>query len=108
MVVFGCARAVSDEAEKARAMHALVEHVCPGRSPDARPPSEQELAQTLLLALPLEQVSAKIGTGPPLDDEADHALPAWAGVIPLRLAPAAPQGDPLLAEGSAAPVCARR
>jgi len=108
VVVFGRAHVVADEAEKARALHALVEHVCRGRSPDARPASEQELAQTLVLALPLAQVSAKIRSGPPIDDEADHALPVWAGVIPLQLAPGVPQADPLLAAGSAAPVYARR
>jgi nitroimidazol reductase NimA-like FMN-containing flavoprotein (pyridoxamine 5'-phosphate oxidase superfamily) len=108
VVVLGSARVVLDDEEKKRAMHALVEHVSPGRSSDARPPSAQELAQTLVLALPLALVSAKIRTGPPIDDEADHALPVWAGVIPLHLAPGAPLPDPLLAPECAVPAYALR
>ena len=108
VVVLGHAHVVRDEAEKLRAMHALVEHVARGRWDDARPPSERELAQTLVLALPLALVSAKVRTGPPIDDDEDHALPCWAGVIPLRLLPAAPLPDPRLAPGSAAPAYALR
>jgi nitroimidazol reductase NimA-like FMN-containing flavoprotein (pyridoxamine 5'-phosphate oxidase superfamily) len=108
VVVFGRAHAVLDEAEKLRAMRALVEHVSPGRWDDTRPPSEQELALTLVLALPLERVSAKVRTGPPIDDEPDHALPFWAGVIPLQLEPGAPLPDPRLAADSATPAYALR
>jgi nitroimidazol reductase NimA-like FMN-containing flavoprotein (pyridoxamine 5'-phosphate oxidase superfamily) len=108
VVVLGHAHVVLDEAEKLRALRALVEHVSPGRWDDARPPSEQELAQTLVLALPLERVSAKVRTGPPIDDEQDHALPCWAGVIPLQLAPGAPLPDPRLAADSAIPAYALR
>ncbi|TFG94202.1 MAG: pyridoxamine 5'-phosphate oxidase family protein [Myxococcales bacterium] len=108
VVVLGQAHAVLDPAEKLRAMHALVEHVSPGRWDDARSPSEQGLAQTLVLALPLERVSAKVRTGPPIDDEPDHALPCWAGVIPLHLAPGVPLPDPLLAADRATPAYALR
>jgi nitroimidazol reductase NimA-like FMN-containing flavoprotein (pyridoxamine 5'-phosphate oxidase superfamily) len=108
VVVLGQAHAVRDAAEKLRAMQALVEHVSPGRWNDARPPSEPELAQTLVLALPLAQVSAKVRTGPPIDDEPDHALPFWAGVIPLQLAAGVPVADSRLRPGSAAPAYAMR
>src|SRR4051812_22349241 len=80
-VVFGTAREVTDPAEKLRALDALVEHVARGRSAEVRPPNERELKQTLVLALPIAEASAKIRTGPPVDDEEDYALPVWAGVL---------------------------
>jgi nitroimidazol reductase NimA-like FMN-containing flavoprotein (pyridoxamine 5'-phosphate oxidase superfamily) len=92
VVVFGRAREVTGE-EKLRALDSLVEHVVRGRSRDIRPPNEKELRQTMVLALPLEEASAKIRTGGPVDDEEDYALPIWAGVVPLRLTPAAPIVD---------------
>jgi len=93
VVVFGRAEEVTDRDEKLRVLAALVEHVCHGRSADARGPSEQELKQTLVLRLPIAEASAKIRTGPPLDEEEDYALPIWAGVLPLPLTPAAPVSD---------------
>jgi uncharacterized protein len=92
VVVFGKAREVTGE-EKLRALDSLVEHVVRGRSRDIRPPNEKELRQTLVLALPLEEASAKIRTGGPVDDDEDYALPIWAGVVPLRLTPSAPVAD---------------
>ena len=92
VVVFGRAREVTGE-EKLRALDSLVEHVVRGRSRDIRPPNEKELRQTLVLALPLEEASAKVRTGGPVDDEEDYALPIWAGVVPLRLTPSAPIVD---------------
>jgi hypothetical protein len=92
-------------------MRALVEHVAPGRWADTRRPSARELAQTCVLALPLSEASAKVRSGPPLDAEEDHALPYWAGVVPLRLVPEPPLPDPRLAPGIAAPAyagCYRR
>ncbi len=106
VIVLGRARAVADAEERLRAMRALVEHVAPGRWTDTRAPSAKELAQTCVLALPLVEASAKVRSGPPLDDEEDHALPFWAGVIPLRLAPGAALPDPLLAPGIAVPAYA--
>src|SRR5438445_2046321 len=93
VVVFGKAEEVSDREEKLRVLEALVEHVCPGRSADARGPSEMELKQTLVLRVPIAEASAKIRTGPPKDDEADYALPIWAGVLPLALTPGSPVPD---------------
>src|SRR5689334_14903795 len=86
VVVLGAARAVVEPEEKLAALHAIVEHVAPGRWGTVRPPSEQELRATTVLAVPLDEVSAKLRTGPPLDDEEDYALACWAGVLPLRLA----------------------
>lgn len=84
VVVFGQARVVEGE-EKVRALEAFVDHIVPGRSAEARPPDERELAATLVIAVPLDEASAKVRTGPPSDDEADMALDVWAGVIPLGL-----------------------
>jgi nitroimidazol reductase NimA-like FMN-containing flavoprotein (pyridoxamine 5'-phosphate oxidase superfamily) len=86
-VVFGLAREVTDREEKLRALDALVEHVCRGRSAEVRAPNESELKQTLVLALPIGEASAKIRTGPPIDDEEDYAMTVWAGVLPMRLVP---------------------
>jgi len=86
VVVFGKAREVGDD-EKLRALNSLVEHVVRGRSQEIRPPNQRELRQTLVLALPLDEASAKIRTGGPVDDEEDYALPVWAGVVPLKLTP---------------------
>lgn len=93
VVVFGKAREVIDDDERIRALEALVEHVVRGRSKHIREPNDKELRQTLVLALPLEEASAKIRTGGPVDDEEDYALPMWAGVLPLRLTPSEPIAD---------------
>jgi nitroimidazol reductase NimA-like FMN-containing flavoprotein (pyridoxamine 5'-phosphate oxidase superfamily) len=102
-VVFGTAREVTDPEEKLQALEALVEHVARGRSADARGPNEKELRQTLVLALPIEEASAKVRTGGPVDDEEDYALPIWAGVLPLRLVPQSPLPDERLRPGIGIP-----
>ncbi len=99
VVVLGRARLVSDPLEKAAALEAIVEHVVPGRSKEVRAPNDRELVATSVLRLDLEEVSAKVRTGPPIDDPEDMDLPCWAGVIPLRLSPAAPVPDPQLRAG---------
>ena len=101
VVLLGHARPVDDPAEKRAALAALVEHVVPGRTQAVRPPSATELQQTLVLAMPIAEASAKVRTGPPIDDPADVALPCWAGEIPLRLVTGAPVADPALAAGVA-------
>ena len=93
VVVFGRASRVDEPREKLAALEALSDHVVPGRWADVRPPSARELKATSVLALPLEEASAKVRTGPPVDDEEDYALDVWAGVIPLRLAAGAPEPD---------------
>ena len=89
-------------------LDALVEHVCAGRARDARPPNETELRQTLVIAMPLLEASAKIRSGPAADDEDDYALPIWAGVIPLALTPSAPIDDERLVVDVMAPEYATR
>lgn len=98
VVLYGLARPVTDPDEKFRAQRALVEHVVQGRADDARLPNERELGQTTILAIPIEDASAKVRTGPPKDEDEDIALPVWAGVIPLRTVPGEPEPDPQLAE----------
>jgi uncharacterized protein len=90
VVVLGRAHEVTGLDEKLRAMQCVVEHVVKGRWNDARQPNEGEIKGTTILALPLDEASAKIRSGPPVDDEDDLALPVWAGVIPLRLEPSEP------------------
>jgi uncharacterized protein len=101
VVVLGDAQAVTDERERWDALHAIVEHVAPGRWSEVREPSAKELAATLVLRLPIEEASAKVRSGPPLDDEEDYALECWAGVLPLRLTPGAPVPDPRMPAGRA-------
>ena len=97
VMVFGRARVVDDREEKLQALFALSEHMVPGRWHDVRQPSEEELSQTTVLSLPIEEGSAKIRTGPPLDDEEDYSLDVWAGVIPLNLVADSPVADSRLA-----------
>ena len=96
VVILGTAVEVTDRTEKFAALKAVVEHVVPQRWEDVRWPSEQELKATIVLKLPIEEVSAKVRTGPPIDDEADYQLPCWAGEIPLRLVAQMPVPDPRL------------
>jgi nitroimidazol reductase NimA-like FMN-containing flavoprotein (pyridoxamine 5'-phosphate oxidase superfamily) len=99
VVVFGRATLVEEREEKYAALLALSEHIVRGRWAEVREPTEQEMRQTTVLAVPLVEVSAKVRTGPPLDDEEDYALPVWAGVLPLRLETGEPVKDPRLPEG---------
>ncbi len=103
VVVFGRATRVEDADEKLEALKAFTEHVMRDRWAAVRPPNRQELAGTLVLALPLTEASAKIRSGAPVDDEADYALPVWAGELPLKVMPLAPIADPRLAAEIALP-----
>ena len=103
VMVYGTAREVTDPDEKWNAQRALVEHVVPGRSADARMPDEDELKQTAIFAVPLDEASAKVRTGPPKDREEDYDLPIWAGELPLNLAPTEPIPDPNLPSGVEVP-----
>ena len=93
VVVFGRATAVDDPEEKIVALRALSEHMIPGRWDDVRQPNEREVQLTTVLSLSLHEASAKVRTGPPLDDEEDYELPIWAGIIPLRIVADPPRGD---------------
>ncbi len=103
VVVLGTAREVTDREEKRAALRAIVEHVAPGRSAEARPPTDAEVDGTLVVELPIEEASAKIRTGPPVDDPGDLSVPCWAGVLPLRLTAGEPVPDPGLPPGSPVP-----
>ena len=96
VVVFGRAVAVEERDEKLEALRVLTEHLAPGRWDETRQPTEGEMRATLVLALPLTEASAKVRTGPPVDDEEDYALAVWAGVVPLKMAAGAPIADPRL------------
>ena len=93
VVILGKAELVEDAAEKMEALRIFTEHVMKGRWNDVRIPTEQELKATIVLSLPLEEVSAKVRTGGPIDDEADYALPVWAGVLPLETVAKTPLPD---------------
>ena len=96
VMAIGRTRPVLDPEEKEAVLRALVEHIVPGRSAEVRGGDRSELAATAVLAVPLDEVSAKVRTGPPVDDEPDYALPIWAGVLPLRQVADAPVPDPRL------------
>ena len=93
VVVLGSARLVLDRDEKIDALRRFTNHIVPGRWEEARQPTDQELKATSVLVLPLEEVSAKVRTGPPIDDEEDHAIPIWAGVVPVRMVAGEPTPD---------------
>ena len=88
--VLGAGRRVTDADEKRLALEAVVEHIVPGRTADARGPSAKELRATNVVAIALEEASAKVRTGPPVDDEEDLFLPVWAGLVPLTLSSGTP------------------
>ena len=96
VVIFGNATLVEDPEAKSEALLAFSEHVIRGRWNDVREPTEQELKATTVLRIELEEVSAKVRTGPPIDDEEDYSLPVWAGILPLQVIAGEPIADPRL------------
>lgn len=102
-VIFGRGRLIEDQAEKLRAFETLTEHLMPGRWADTRYPTPIELKGTSVVEVPIESASAKIRTGPPVDEEEDYALPIWAGVLPIEQRWLAPVADPLLGAGVEVP-----
>jgi len=107
VVIFGHATRVDDPEEKIAALLALSEHIIRGRWAEVREPTEQEMRATTVLSLPLVEASAKIRTGPPLDDEEDYEMSVWAGVVPLRLEAGEPIADPRLPDEIPVPQYAR-
>ena len=105
VVILGEASVVSESAEKYEALRIISEHIVPGRWDEVREPNQSELNATLVLRLPLVEVSAKIRTGPPIDDEEDMNLPVWAGELPLKLSTGEPVADPQLPAGISASDC---
>lgn len=108
VVLYGTARRIDDAAERTRALEAFTERLVPGRWAHVRGPSPQELKATDVLALAIEEGSAKVRTGPPVDDDEDYALPVWAGVLPLRMQAMPPVADPRLGTGIPTPAHVHR
>jgi uncharacterized protein len=94
VMVLGTAREVTDAEEKQRALRLVVEHIAPGRAEEVRGPSEVDLRSTKVLAMEIDEASAKVRTGPPIDDDEDLELPYWAGVLPLELGTGLPLNAP--------------
>jgi uncharacterized protein len=107
-MLFGTACVVEDLDEKFRILRALTEHLIEGRWQETRSPTPAELKRTLVLSLPIDEASAKVRTGAPVDDEVDYALEYWAGVIPLTLVSSEPVADPRLRPGITLPSYATR
>src|SRR4051794_21336990 len=91
VMVLGTAREVTEEDQKERALRAVVDHIAPGRPDEVRGPDVTDLRSTKVLSLPIEEASAKVRTGPPVDEQADLELPFWAGQLPLTSG----TGDPI-------------
>ena len=108
VVILGKATPVDDPLEKVEALRLLSEHIIPGRWADARQPNERELKATLVMRVPIEEFSAKVRSGPPIDDEDDYSFPTWAGVVPLETVSRPPINDPRLDPQYEAPPYAAR
>ena len=108
VVVLGKATLVDDPEEKLEALRVLSEHIIPGRWSDARQPNERELKQTSVLKLPIQEFSAKVRTGPAIDDEEDYSFPTWAGVLPLSMKTGEPVNDERLDANQPVPEYVRR
>ena len=102
-VILGSATLVDEPQEKLEALRVLSEHILPGRWDDARQPNERELKATSVLRLPIEEFSAKVRSGPAIDDEEDYSFPTWAGVVPLETKAGAPIEDARLLPGREVP-----
>lgn len=103
VVAFGTARKINDPDHKTEALRLISEHLIRGRWNEVRVPNEKELKATAVLEFTMEEASAKVRTGPPMDDEEDYALPVWAGVLPLALTPSLPIPDSRLSDGTGVP-----
>jgi len=107
VVILGKATLVDQPEEKLEALRLLSEHIIPGRWNDVRQPNEKELKATSVLRLPIEEFSAKVRSGPAIDDEEDYSFPTWAGVVPLDMKTGEPIPDARLLEGQTTPEYAR-
>jgi len=103
VVILGKATLVDDPEEKLEALRLLSEHILPGRWNDSRQPNDRELKATSVLRVPIEEFSAKVRTGPPIDDPEDYSFPTWAGVVPLEMNAGEPIRDPKLTTGIQTP-----
>jgi len=107
VVILGQATLVDNPEEKLEALRLLSEHIIPGRWADARQPNERELKATSVLRLPIEEFSAKVRTGPVIDDEEDYSFPTWAGVVPLEMIAGTPVSDSRLDPARGVPAYAK-
>jgi uncharacterized protein len=103
VVLFGAGRLVEDEPEKLAALRAVTEHLIPGRWEEARLPNRKEMNATSVVSIKIDEASAKVRVGPPVDDEEDYSLPVWAGVLPLQETARAPVPDELQPESMPLP-----
>ena len=108
VVAFGTARKIEDPDRKMRALKVISDHLIQGRWNDVREPNEKEMKQTSVLEFAIEEASAKIRTGGPVDDEEDYALPVWAGVLPLSVRASEPRADERLPAETAIPEYVKR
>ncbi|HEX7035463.1 MAG TPA: pyridoxamine 5'-phosphate oxidase family protein [Pseudomonadales bacterium] len=108
VTAYGLSEPIEDEDEKRRQLRLFLERIAPGRSAEVREPNRRELRLTTLMSLPLTEAVAKVRTGPPVDDEADYALPVWAGVLPLARTALSPLPDERLPAGVPVPEAIRR
>jgi len=99
VVILGIAAEICEQSDKLEAMRTIINHIVPGRWDDVRSPSEAEIRATMVLSMPLSEVSAKVRTGPALDEEEDYELTTWAGELPLSLDAHGPVADPRLLQG---------
>ena len=107
VVIFGAMHEVTDQTDKMERLRIFTDRIAPGRWSDIKVPTKQELKATMVLGIPIAEASAKIRSGPPVDDEPDYALPVWAGVVPVGLVAGEPEPDPKLPAGTPIPDHAR-
>jgi len=103
VVLFGRGKLVTDEKEKMEALRAVTEHIIPGRWQEARLPNRKEMNATSVVSIEIDRASAKIRSGPPVDDAEDYALPIWAGVLPLQEMALSPIKDEWMTQEIEAP-----
>jgi nitroimidazol reductase NimA-like FMN-containing flavoprotein (pyridoxamine 5'-phosphate oxidase superfamily) len=103
VVLFGTGQAVNEDQEKLAALEAITEHILPGRWREARLPNRKELDATSVVSIKIHEASAKVRSGPPGDDEADYALPVWAGLLPFQETCLPPVRDELMAQDAPVP-----
>ncbi len=95
VILFGKGRLIQDEQEKLMALQAVTEHLIPGRWQEARLPNRKELNSTRVVSIEIDEASAKVRLGPPVDEDEDYTLPVWAGILPLQEVPLQPAQDAL-------------
>lgn len=103
VVLFGKGKIVAEREEKLMALREFSEHLIPGRWDDVRKPNDKELSATIVLKFSIEEASAKIRTGKPIDDKEDYELNIWAGIVPFKFKTGEPVRDEQLKESISLP-----